>query len=65
MVNCAATLWNDLYDYDGSDYVLKPLPNNMTASDVEFIIEDSAEYNGKYAYLINCFERNEVKFFAV
>lgn len=65
MVNCAATLWNDLYDYDGSDYILKPLPNNMTASDVEFIIEDSAEYNGKYAYLINCFERNEVKFFAV
>lgn len=65
MVNCASTLWSSLYDYNNGVYTLKPLPNNMTASDVEFLVEDSAEYNGKYAYLINCFERNVVRFFAV
>lgn len=65
MVTCASTLWYSLYDYDNGVYTLKPLPNNMTASDVEFLVEDSEEYNGKYAYLINCFERNVVRFFAV
>ena len=65
MTNCASTLWNSLYDVVDNEHTLKPLPNNMTANDVELIVVSDNSYNGNYANLINCFEKHEINFFTV
>lgn len=65
IANCASTLWNSLYNINNGEYTLKPLPNNMTNKDVEFIVDSENSYSGKYANLINCFEKNDLCFFTV